>query len=128
MYYAKTYLEAGNSMFLYCTMIISRVQLIFAGYQKKNRRYTTASLAAAALELHSKMPILKDFSLPASSDALQVPGNNGNLFVAFITSDDPDTKQSWCPDVRAALPAIKAAFTADDSPAVAFVEVGQKPE
>ncbi|KAK1964911.1 hypothetical protein LY78DRAFT_704043 [Colletotrichum sublineola] len=50
------------------------------------------------------------------------------FFITFTTSDHPDTGESWCPDVRAALPHIKAAFSADSAPEMAFVEVGQRPE
>ncbi|KAI8304515.1 Serine/threonine-protein kinase pkn1 [Colletotrichum sp. SAR11_240] len=37
-------------------------------------------------------------------------------------------RESWCPDVRAALPHINAAFSAETAPNMAFVEVGQRPE
>ncbi|SPN98659.1 related to Thioredoxin domain-containing protein C21C3.12c [Cephalotrichum gorgonifer] len=75
------------------------------------------------------MPILADFSLPASPASLPVPNEpNAKFFLTFVASDDPVTKQSWCPDVRAALPVIKATFSADGAPTTAFVEVGQRPE
>lgn len=77
------------------------------------------------------MPIVTDFSLPGSPDALAtaLPNDPGAaFFIAFITSNDPSTNQSWCPDVRAALPAMKATFSADGGPSAAFVEVGQLSE
>lgn len=73
------------------------------------------------------MPITKNFTLPGSAKLLEVPeGPNSKLFLAFISGDDPITKQPWCPDVRAALPHIDAAFTAPDAPTVAYVSVGEK--
>lgn len=75
------------------------------------------------------MPIITDFQLPASAQSITLPeGPNSELFIAFIASNDTVTGQPWCPDVRAALPHIRTAFTADDAPTVALVEVGQKPE
>ncbi|KAJ5460195.1 uncharacterized protein N7458_001747 [Penicillium daleae] len=74
------------------------------------------------------MPIIKNFTLPASARLLEVPdAPNAKLFLAFISGDDVITKQPWCPDVRAALPHIDAAFTAPDAPTVALVSVGEKP-
>jgi hypothetical protein len=74
------------------------------------------------------MPIIKNFTLPASAKLLEVPdAPNAKLFLAFISGDDVITKQPWCPDVRAALPHIDAAFTAPDAPTVALVSVGEKP-
>ncbi|KAJ5886414.1 uncharacterized protein N7473_009088 [Penicillium subrubescens] len=73
------------------------------------------------------MPIIKNFTLPASAKLLEVPeGPKAKLFLAFISGDDAITKQPWCPDVRAALPHIDAAFTAPDAPTVAYVSVGEK--
>ncbi|KAI9147241.1 Thioredoxin domain-containing protein C21C3.12c [Paramyrothecium foliicola] len=72
------------------------------------------------------MPAVNGFSLPASPAAL-APSQD-TFFIAFITSDDPSTGQAWCPDVRAALPHLKAAFSEASSPDVAFVQVGQRPE
>ncbi|KAK6836903.1 hypothetical protein PG990_014366 [Apiospora arundinis] len=73
------------------------------------------------------MPILRTFDLPESPDALSF-SEPKPVFLLFIASKDPATGQSWCPDVRASLPHIEAAFAANDAPTVAFVEVGQKPE
>ncbi|EXF79326.1 serine/threonine protein kinase [Colletotrichum fioriniae PJ7] len=53
---------------------------------------------------------------------------NFPFFITFTTSDHPDTGESWCPDVRAALPHIIAAFSPSRAPEMAFVEVGQRPE
>lgn len=75
------------------------------------------------------MPVIKNFTLPGSAKHLQVPeAPTAKLFLAFISGDDPITKQPWCPDVRAALPHIDAAFTAADAPTVGFVSVGEKAE
>ncbi|CAI7578307.1 hypothetical protein N7533_000405 [Penicillium manginii] len=75
------------------------------------------------------MPVVRSFSLPASAKLLEVPeASTSKLFLAFISGDDAITKQPWCPDVRAALPHIDAAFAAPDAPTVAMVSVGQKPE
>ncbi|KAJ5951826.1 uncharacterized protein N7479_010239 [Penicillium vulpinum] len=73
------------------------------------------------------MPIIKNFTLPSSAKKLALSPNS-KLFIAFISSPDPITKQPWCPDVRDALPHINNAFAGDDAPALAIVEVGQKPE
>ena len=74
------------------------------------------------------MTILSDFELPTCAAALHIPGEaTYELFLAFIASSDPTTGRPWCPDVRAALPPLKAAFAPRSSPKVAFVEVGQKP-
>ncbi|OOQ90741.1 DUF953 domain protein [Penicillium brasilianum] len=73
------------------------------------------------------MPIIKNFTLPASAKRLEVSESlDAKLFIAFISGDDPITKQPWCPDVRAALPHINAAFAAPDAPTVAIVSVGDK--
>lgn len=75
------------------------------------------------------MPILNNFTVPSAAKLLEFPENaKSELFITFISSIDPTTKQSWCPDVRAALPNINAAFSADDAPVVAMVEVGHRPE
>ncbi|KAJ5152917.1 uncharacterized protein N7482_009395 [Penicillium canariense] len=75
------------------------------------------------------MPIIRNFTLPGSAQLLELPAApSAKLFLAFVSGDDPITKQAWCPDVRAALPHIDAAFTAADAPTVAIVPVGQKPE
>ena len=75
------------------------------------------------------MPVTTDFTLPATPSALDLSeGSNGAFFIAFISGDNAQTKQPWCPDVRAALPHINAAFSADGAPVVAFASVGQIPE
>ena len=70
------------------------------------------------------MTVLTPFELPASAAGL--PAKNLPLFLAFIASKDA-TGKPWCPDVRAALPPLQAAFAAKTSPDVAFVEVGLPP-
>lgn len=75
------------------------------------------------------MTIITGFRLPASANALALPADSqAPFFITFTTSDLPETGQSWCPDVRAALPHLEAAFSAEGSPEMAFVEVGQRPE
>ncbi|CAI7589381.1 unnamed protein product [Penicillium pancosmium] len=75
------------------------------------------------------MPVIRNFSLPASAKLLELPeASTSKLFLAFISGDDAITKQPWCPDVRAALPYIDTAFATPDAPTVAMVSVGQKPE
>ncbi|KAJ5975105.1 hypothetical protein N7481_008812 [Penicillium waksmanii] len=75
------------------------------------------------------MPVIRNFSLPASAKLLELPeASTSKLFLAFISGDDAITKQPWCPDVRAALPHIDTAFATPDAPTVAMVSVGQKPE
>lgn len=75
------------------------------------------------------MPIITEFTLPPSQDALALPADsNSAFFIAFLASPDPATGEPWCPDVRASLPHLKAAFSGENAPQVAFVEVGQKPE
>ncbi|CAG8231843.1 unnamed protein product [Penicillium salamii] len=73
------------------------------------------------------MAIIKNFTLPASVKELLV-GPDSKFFIAFVSSLDPVTKQAWCPDVRAAMPHITEAFAGGDTPSLAIVEVGQKPE
>jgi hypothetical protein len=72
------------------------------------------------------MPILTDFKLPASPAKLEA--SKETLFLAFIASNDPATGQSWCPDVRAAMPVLQKTFSSDDGSELAYVEVGQRPE
>ena len=75
------------------------------------------------------MPIVREFHLPGSARELELPsGPNARLFVIFISSEDPETKQPWCPDVRAAWPHIVTAFGGRECQAVSVVEVGQRPE
>ncbi|CAG8902980.1 unnamed protein product [Penicillium egyptiacum] len=73
------------------------------------------------------MPITKNLTLPSSAKELALTPDS-KLFIAFISSPDPITKQPWCPDVRDALPHINKAFAGDDAPELAIIEVGQKPE
>lgn len=75
----------------------------------------------------ARMPITKNLTLPSSAKDLTV-NPDSKLFIAFISSPDPITKQPWCPDVRDALPHINKAFAGDDAPDLAIIEVGQKPE
>ncbi|EED19647.1 hypothetical protein TSTA_029240 [Talaromyces stipitatus ATCC 10500] len=75
------------------------------------------------------MPIITDYKLPSSVDALDLTAeSNSPFFISFHASRDPNTGEPWCPDVRAALPPLKAAFSADAGPRVAFIEVGHRPE
>ncbi|KAH4188158.1 hypothetical protein HBI56_108180 [Parastagonospora nodorum] len=75
------------------------------------------------------MPIQDNLQIPFSAQELPVPDDPAaKLFVCFISSADPVTKQPWCPDVRAALPRLDAAFSSEDAPNLAYVHVGQKPE
>ncbi|KAJ5584213.1 uncharacterized protein N7459_004013 [Penicillium hispanicum] len=76
-----------------------------------------------------KMPIPEFFSLPATPKQLTLPESaDPKLFIAFVSSKDPNTKLPWCPDVRAALPHLQAAFAEDSAPNLAIVEVGQQAE
>lgn len=72
------------------------------------------------------MTVSTDFTLPESPEALSL--SKDVIFLSFVASNDPATGQSWCPDVRAALPHLQAAFSQPDSPVLALVEVGQRPE
>ncbi|KAF9876578.1 duf953 domain protein [Colletotrichum karsti] len=75
------------------------------------------------------MPIISTFTLPDSIESLlQFDDSDSPFFITFTTSNLPETGESWCPDVRAALPLIHAAFEGDNAPRMAFVEVGQRPE
>lgn len=73
------------------------------------------------------MPIIRSFTLPASSKDLTFPDKKP-FYLAFVASNHPETGVPWCPDVRAAMPVINAAFEKEDGPALGMVEVGQKPE
>ncbi|KAL2812225.1 hypothetical protein BJX63DRAFT_397265 [Aspergillus granulosus] len=76
------------------------------------------------------MPIIVDFTLPASAEALDLPtfSSGGPFFISFHASVDPNTGKPWCPDVVAALPVVRETFEPEHAPNVAFVEVGQKAE
>ncbi|KAF1966884.1 hypothetical protein BU23DRAFT_420101, partial [Bimuria novae-zelandiae CBS 107.79] len=75
------------------------------------------------------MPIQEPYQLPDSAQDLPVAGEqNAIFFLNFIASISPETQQSWCPDVRAALPYTDAAFSSETDPQVGYVHVGQKPE
>jgi len=75
------------------------------------------------------MPISKNLVVPASANLLEFPNDpNATFFIAFISSEDPITKQPWCPGVRAVLPVLNSIFSSSDTPEVALVEVGQRPE
>lgn len=73
------------------------------------------------------MPILKGFSLPDSESALAV-SQDKPLFVVFLSPDDPETKQPWCSDVRAALPLLNQTFSGPSNPEAAYIEVGPRIE
>jgi hypothetical protein len=64
---------------------------------------------------------------PLSPTHLNIPINKP-LFIAFIASADPITKEPWCPDVRKILPILQATFSPSDAPTLGFIEVGQKTE
>ena len=75
------------------------------------------------------MPIQDHFSVPASAQDLPIPNDaSAKLFVVFISGTDPVTKQSWCPDVRAALPRLEKTFSGETAPQLLQVHVGQRPE
>ncbi|KAK7180417.1 hypothetical protein DPSP01_001807 [Paraphaeosphaeria sporulosa] len=75
------------------------------------------------------MPIQDPFQLPKSAQDLPLANDTDDTyFLFFISSISPETKQPWCPDVRAALPVVGAAFSFENAPEVGFVHVGQKPE
>ena len=75
------------------------------------------------------MPIQDQFQLPDSARDLPVASEqNATFFLNFISSVSPETKEPWCPDVRAALPPTNATFAAENAPSVGYVHVGQKPE
>lgn len=75
------------------------------------------------------MPIVTDYKLPNSAEDLDLPADSKSpFFISFHASRDPNTGAPWCPDVRAALPALENAFSADTAVRVAFIEVGQRPE
>jgi hypothetical protein len=76
-----------------------------------------------------KMPIQDHFELPKTAQELPVGDfEDANLLLCFISSTDPVSKQSWCPDVRAALPRLDIGFTSQLAPKLAYVHVGQRPE
>ncbi|KAF7596085.1 hypothetical protein BBP40_003347 [Aspergillus hancockii] len=75
------------------------------------------------------MPLITDFKLPRSPKHLELPeGTDAKALIVFVTSDDPATGQSWCPDVRAAWPILEATFSPANAPELTIVEVGQKSE
>jgi hypothetical protein len=75
------------------------------------------------------MPILDALPVPTSAQELPIADDAVcKLFLCFISSTDPSTKQPWCPDVRAALPRLEKAFSSQDAPELVYVHVGQKPE
>ncbi|KAJ5155454.1 hypothetical protein N7492_008257 [Penicillium capsulatum] len=75
------------------------------------------------------MPVLETFAVPASANLLELPDNpDASIFIAFVSGKDLNTKLPWCPDVRAALPHLTTAFTAEDAPTLVIVEVGKIPE
>lgn len=75
-----------------------------------------------------EMPVQDPFTLPNSIHDLPLADDqNATFFLNFIASISPETKQSWCPDVRSTLPLVVAAFSTENAQ-VGFVHVGQKPE
>lgn len=74
------------------------------------------------------MPVTPNATVPESAKLLELSNEpKAKLFLCFISSIDPVSKLSWCPDVRAALPVIEKAFPAGGLE-VALVEVGMRPE
>lgn len=73
------------------------------------------------------MPIVDDFKVPNSAQELDVT-EGSDLFVLYLSSTDPTTKEPWCSDVRNALPLLNKLFSTESSPAVHYVYVGQRPE
>lgn len=85
-------------------------------------------MSVGFIYLHN-MAIQDHFALPPSAQELPIaPEQTEKLFICFISSTDPATKQPWCIDVRAALPRLEKAFSSQDAPKLAYVHVGQKPE
>lgn len=79
--------------------------------------------------LPPEMPILTNFAEPKGPEGLTLPdGPDAKLFLAFLSSRDPQTNQPWCPDVRAAMEPLDNAFSAEGAPKVAYIWVGQRPE
>ncbi|KAL4900118.1 hypothetical protein BDW74DRAFT_103678 [Aspergillus multicolor] len=74
------------------------------------------------------MPVTTTYPLPAIPSSLSLPPNTDRFFISFHASIDPATSKPWCPDVVAAIPVLNEVFSAGDTPTVAFVEVGQRPE
>jgi hypothetical protein len=75
------------------------------------------------------MPVHDNFQVPSSAQALPLPDTaNASFFVLFLSSTEQETKQPWCSDVRAALPLLNRIFSAETSPDVHYVYVGQKAE
>ncbi|RDW72706.1 uncharacterized protein DSM5745_07878 [Aspergillus mulundensis] len=76
------------------------------------------------------MPVLSAYTLPATTDGLQVhlSPNGVRFFLSFHASVDPATQKPWCPDVVAAIPHLLEVFVPSSAPTVGFVHVGQKPE
>ncbi|KAF1351511.1 hypothetical protein EJ07DRAFT_138035 [Lizonia empirigonia] len=76
------------------------------------------------------MPIQPAFPLPPTPQHLPLasPSPSTTLFLAFLASPDPATQQSWCPDVRAALPHLQRVFGGLEAPVLGYVEVGLKDE
>lgn len=75
------------------------------------------------------MTIVDPFEVPGSAQELAVPdGPNGSFFILFIASNDLETNQPWCSDVRAALPVTNKMFCDSSAPAVHIVRVGGKAE
>lgn len=103
----------------------SRAELTTLRHRHKSRSSITRFIYPSPL----KMPISKDFTVPSSARQLEVPPEPyAKSFVIFISSEDPETKQPWCPDVRASWPHIVAAFEGQTSPLLNVVQVGQRPE
>ncbi|KXJ94971.1 hypothetical protein Micbo1qcDRAFT_200428 [Microdochium bolleyi] len=70
------------------------------------------------------MPIVADFTLPASAQGLPIPKDSSEPFyVTIISSTPPETGESWCPDVRRALPLLDRTFSPVDAPRMAYVPV-----
>lgn len=54
-----------------------------------------------------------------------------NLILLFVANDNPETKQSWCPDCVLAKPLIermREKYQHDEQTALVYVRVGQRDE
>ncbi|KAH7327478.1 hypothetical protein BKA65DRAFT_555032 [Rhexocercosporidium sp. MPI-PUGE-AT-0058] len=72
------------------------------------------------------MPVSGNIVAPASAQEQKV--SDRPLFIAFISSIHPETGESWCTDVRIALPLLDSGFAPIEAPDLVFIEVGQRPE
>jgi hypothetical protein len=75
------------------------------------------------------MAVIDNFEVPNSAQELHLPtGPNAAVFLLFLSSIDPLTKQPWCSDVRACLPPLNKIFSEASSPAICYAYVGSRAE